>query len=335
MTLKICLAASGGGHFRQLLDLDPAFSDQTCFYITEPTALGVSIKTSRPVFFVPHVALGQARLGSPIAMVFAAVRNAWQSFGIIWRERPDVVLSTGAGSMAFAMLWGRLFGAKIILIDSFARFLAPSAFAKIVSPIAHHRIAQSVGAADGRADIKVFDPFRSLDLPRPEKRALLFATVGATLPFDRLVDYVADATCRGLTPKELVLQVGNGGRQPVGMNAVESLPFTEVKELLQVANVVVCHAGTGSLITALREGCHVITVPRTFALREHYDDHQSEIAEAFSARGLVLVANTQAEFDAALAAIKTRQPVMATTDPKALISHLRALFASISATKRR
>ena len=174
MSLKICLAASGGGHFRQLLDLDPAFTDQTCFYITEPTALGVSFKTSRPVFFVPHVALGQARLGSPLAMISAAFRNARQSFDIIRRQRPDIVLSTGAGSMAFAMLWGRLFGAEIILIDSFARFLAPSAFAKIVSPIAHHRIAQSVGAAAGRADVHVFDPFRTLDQPRPEKRDFLF-----------------------------------------------------------------------------------------------------------------------------------------------------------------
>lgn len=332
-SLKICLAASGGGHVRQLFDLLPAVAGHKCFYMTEPTALGQSINSDFPTFFVSHVALGQAKLGAPWKMVMSGVRNCWQSFSIIRRERPDLVISTGAGSMAFAMLWGRMFGAKLVLIDSFARFHAPSAFARIVGPVAHVRIAQSQAAAAGRADIRVFDPFRLVSSPRPSKKDMMFATVGATLPFDRLVDMVADAQSRGLTPAKVIVQVGEGGRQPADLDTVETMPFDQIQETLKAADIVVCHAGTGSLITALQAGCHVIAVPRLYARREHYDDHQSEIAEALAARGLVQIAHNQSEFDAALAAIRTREAVMATTDPQALMAFLRQIIAGILAAR--
>ena len=328
-SLKICLAASGGGHVRQLFDLLPVVAGHQCFYVTESTALGQSIKPDFPVFFVSHVALGQAKLGAPWKMVVSGLRNCWQSFKIIRREQPDLILSTGAGSMAFAMLWGRLFGAKLVLIDSFARFHAPSAFARLVGPIAHVRVAQSKAAAAGHSNIRIFDPFRLVDGPRPPKEDLLFATVGATLPFDRLVDMVADAQRRGLTPGKLIVQVGEGGRQVAGIDTVETMPFDRIRETLKAADIVVCHAGTGSLITALQAGCHVITVPRLYARREHYDDHQSEIANSLAARNLVQIANNQTEFDLALLAVKTRKPVMATTDPQALMEFLRNIIADL------
>ena len=328
-SLKICLAASGGGHVRQLFDLLPVVAGHRCFYVTESTALGQSIKSDFPVFFVSHVALGQAKLGSPWKMVVSGLRNCWQSFNIIRRERPDLILSTGAGSMAFAMLWGRLFGARLVLIDSFARFHAPSAFARLVGPIAHVRVAQSKAAAAGRSNIRIFDPFRLVDGPRPLKEDMLFATVGATLPFDRLIDMVTDAQRRGLTPAKLIVQVGEGGRQVDGIDTVETMPFDRIRETLNAADIVVCHAGTGSLITALQAGCHVITVPRLYARREHYDDHQSEIANSLAARNLVQIANNQAEFDLALLAVKTREATMATTDPQALIEFLRDVIADL------
>ncbi len=330
--LKIGLAASGGGHVRQLLDIESACDGHTCFYITESTALGQSLGGNRRTHFVDHVALGQARLAGPLRMVAAAWRNAVQSWRIIAAERPDIVISTGAGSMAWAMLFARLRGARIMVIDSFARFDGPSAFARLIGPLAHERVAQSAGATAGRADIPVFDPFRVLDSPAPAKRDLMFVTVGATLPFDRLVGYVADAARRGLLPAETLVQTGSGGLRIddlPGVRTVEAMPFDAVKALLADARIVACHAGTGSIITALQAGCHVITVPRRRELAEHYDDHQAEIATAMAARGLVQMVDDQAGFDAAIAATAARTPVVATTDPAALITHIRGWVAGI------
>lgn len=321
--LKLCLAASGGGHVRQLLDLQPFWDAHDAFFVTEDTALGRTIAGNHRAHFVPHMALGQARLGAPFQLAWNAFKSLFISARIIFAERPDLLLTTGAGSAFFALLWARLIGAQVILVDSFARFDAPSAFARIAGPLAHVRIAQSEAAARAWNTPHCFDPFRIIDAPRPEKEPLLFATVGATLPFDRLIEMVDRARRDGLIPERIVAQAGVGGARPAGLDAVETLPFDEVQAVLRRADIVVCHGGTGSLITALREGCRVIAVPRRFDLGEHYDDHQFEISRAFADRGLIVMAAGPDDLPAALVEARQRLPKLATTDPKALIEFLR------------
>ena len=168
----------------------------------------------------------------------------------------------------------------------------------------------------------VFDPLRVLDSPRPPKRPLVFVTVGATLPFDRLVKMAAAVKGSGEAPEKFLVQTGVGGVRPDGVQCVETLPFEEVTAVLREADIVICHGGTGSLITALREGCRVIAVPRRFEQGEHYDNHQAEITAAFAARGLIAVANSAAELVDALRAVRAKTPVLATTDHSALVAFL-------------
>ena len=325
MTAKrLCLAASGGGHVRQLLDLRAIWQDHDYFFITEPTALGHSIAADHPTFFVEHFAWGQGRLGKWWTMLRSAAANLAQSARIIRRERPRVIITTGAGSMAPLLLIGRLFGAHIILIDSFARFDAPSLFARLAGWLAHVRIAQSAQSAARWPGALTFDPFVLLDQPRPPKQPLLFATVGATLPFPRLVEWVGRAHADGMLPTQVIVQTGEGATPLPGLNCHETLPFDQIGSILRDANIVVCHGGTGSIITALQHGSHVIVIPREYARGEHYDDHQSEIASAFADRGLIQVASNYADFTAALAATEGRVARLATTDPRALADWLRA-----------
>jgi UDP-N-acetylglucosamine--N-acetylmuramyl-(pentapeptide) pyrophosphoryl-undecaprenol N-acetylglucosamine transferase len=328
--LRICLAASGGGHVRQILDIEPVWKDRDHFFVTEDTSLGRSIAKEHDTYFVPHVALGQARLGAPFKMLAAAVKSLFVSARIVWRTRPDVVITTGAGSMYFTVFWARLMGARIILEDSFARFDKPSAFARLAGPLAHVKIAQSAESGRNWPGSVTFDPFKLLDTPRPHKEPLLFATVGATLPFDRLVRLVATAKERGLIPEKVLIQTGEGGFKPEGLDCVESLPFDEVKDVLNRADIVVCHGGTGSLITALRVGCRVIAIPRTFARGEHYDDHQSEITGTFADRGLINVAHEDDDFAHALAEVRAREPRCATTEPDEVIAYLEKELARLS-----
>ncbi len=320
--LRLCLAASGGGHVRQLLDLEGIWSKHDYFFVTEDTALGATLAEAHRTHFVPHVAIGQARLGAPWRMVRAGVSNFFRSASIIARERPDVVISTGAGAVFFAVAWARLFGARTIVIDSFARFDRPSLFARIAAPIAHDVVVQSKALASHFPKAKVFDPFRLLDTPPPPKKPLLFATVGATLPFERLVSSVTELKARGGLLEDVIIQTGVGAPQPQGVTAVETLPFDKIQELLTDADIVVCHGGTGSLITALRKGCRVIAFPRLPEKGEHYDNHQAEITSAFAARGLIEVANDADELAQALQRIKSRPPVLATTDPSELMNYL-------------
>lgn len=326
--LRICLAASGGGHLRQLLDLEPAWSAYDHFFLTEDTALSRSVAEKHRTAFVCHVALGQARLGNPVRMFMAGVRNFFQSARIMLRERPDVLISTGAGSVYFGLLWARALGAKIVAVESFARFDRPSAFAKITAPLAHDQVVQSEALLAFWPKAKLFDPLRMLDGPAPDKEPLMFVTVGATLPFDRMVEMVAELKARGDIPERVVIQTGVGGLAPPGLEVFETLPFETMQSSMQAADLVVCHGGTGSLITALREGCRVIAVPRLFERGEHYDNHQAEITSAFAARGLIAVANSPDELAQALKTMRARQPVMATTDPAGLIDYLKTFLSA-------
>lgn len=330
--LKICLAASGGGHVRQLLDLEPVWSEHDYFFVTEETALGASLADNHRTYFVPHVAVGQARLGSPLRMISGAVQSIFASARIIRKERPDVLISTGAGAVFFALVWARLLGAKVIAIESFARFDRPSIFSRVARPWAHELIIQSKALVSYYPKARVFDPLRIIDGPRPPKKRLLFATVGATLPFNRLVETVANLKASGAIEEDIIIQTGVGGYAPEapGIQVVETLPFDRVQEILRDADIVVCHGGTGSLITALRQGCRVIAMPRLMEKGEHYDNHQAEITEAFAARGLIEVAHNAGDFSTSLASARTKTPRLATTDPSELAAHLNAYLVRVS-----
>lgn len=331
--MKICLAASGGGHMRQLLDLEPFWGGRDHVFVTEPTAMGESVAQKHPTEFVPHVALGQAKLGRPGQMLRSAVANLMASWRIVSRHRPDVFISTGAGSMFFTGLFAKLRGAKVIVIDSFARFDHPSAFARIAGPIADWRIAQSPVSAKAWNDAECHDPLVMLEGNRPAKESLLFATVGATLPYERLLDYVGDAKKRGLIPERVVVQTGKGAASIEGVECVETLGFDEMKAMLAKADIVVCHGGTGSIITALQAGCRTIAIPRLFERGEHYDNHQLEITEAFEQRGLLTVARNREEFFAALEKARAASPRLATTDPRGLIARLDQIVDGIAAAR--
>lgn len=335
LPLRICLAASGGGHVRQLLDLEDAWSRYNHFFLTEDTALARSVAKDHRTFFVSHVALGQARLGAPLRMCWRGIVNFFESARIILRERPDVVVTTGAGAVFWALLWARLLGAKIIVIETFARFDRLSAFGRIAAPFAHYKVVQSSALAPQMAGAAVFDPLRVLNVPRPRKKPLMFVTVGATLSFDRMIKTVAQLKAEGRIPEEVVMQTGVGGFVPDGIETHETLSFESMQRYLHDAEIVVCHGGTGSLITALREGCRVIVMPRLFEKGEHYDNHQSEITSAFAARGLVAAANSAEELTAALQAVRARDAVTATTDSSKLVDHLKKLFAQFEKRGRR
>lgn len=331
--LRVCLAASGGGHVRQVLDLEAAWLQHDYFFATESTALGKSLADKHPTAFLPHTAVGQIRTQSVWKFASSILRNIAESSRIVRRHKPDVVISTGAGAVFFVLLFAKLRGAKTFAIESFARFEGPSLFFRAASRLADVRIIQSQKLSDRFPDAFVFDPLVISDKAAPEKKPLIFATVGATLPFDRLTQMVATAKSSGVLDEQVILQVGEGGVRPNGVESFETLPFPTVREILREASIVVCHGGTGSIITALQNGCHVIAVPRQASLGEHYDDHQQEITGTFRDRGLIEVANTPEEFADAVRRLQNRKRIVATTDHAALSEFLIGRLSDIRKAK--
>lgn len=113
---------------------------------------------------------------------------------------------------------------------------------------------------------------------------MIFATVGSTaIPFDRFIDALEE-----LPVGELLVQHGPM-RVPVGARrAVPYMQFPEVIESMEAADVVVSHAGAGSILCALRAGHTPIVVPRLKRFEETVDDHQVEFSRALAADGKVI-----------------------------------------------
>jgi UDP-N-acetylglucosamine transferase subunit ALG13 len=322
--LRICLAASGGGHLRQLLDLKPFWEAHDVHFVTEPTALAESLATSYRVHTVPHFRTGQFRTDAFANVAGAIGRNVGAAWRAVRAERPQLMIATGAGAVFFAVLFAKLRGARFVHLESFARVETPSKFGRMARKLADAVIVQSAKLSEVWPEAEVFDPFVTLGPATGAKEDLGVVTVGTVLPFDRLVSGVA-ALDPSVRPARIVAQVGKGGVWPEGMEVHESLGFDEMQALLGRANLVFCHGGTGSLITALRAGCRVVAMPRRADLGEHQDDHQQEIVGALAARGLIEVAEDASDLEAAVRRALAKWAQKATTDPAALIERLAEL----------
>lgn len=111
---------------------------------------------------------------------------------------------------------------------------------------------------------------------------MIFVTVGSHYQgFERLVKKM-DEIAEKINEK-VVMQIGNTKYKPVNAQYFDFIEsFEEIERLNREARVVVCHAGAGSILTALEQRTPVIVVPRLKKFNEHMDDHQVDIAEAMS-----------------------------------------------------
>jgi UDP-N-acetylglucosamine:LPS N-acetylglucosamine transferase len=108
--VRVLAIASGGGHWVQLLRLRPAWEGCDVAFATVSRAYAAQVAPQR----------------------FHSIPDAtrWNKLGVLWlalrvlivmlRERPDVVISTGAAPGYFALRFGRWLGARTAWLDSIA-----------------------------------------------------------------------------------------------------------------------------------------------------------------------------------------------------------------------
>jgi UDP-N-acetylglucosamine transferase subunit ALG13 len=102
---------------------------------------------------------------------------------------------------------------------------------------------------------------------------LIFLTVGSQMPFDRLVVAVDDWG-RSHPETEVMAQIGSTPYKPLHLRSVEALSPAKFNDYCQSAQLIVAHAGMGSILTALRYGKPIVVMPRKGALKETRNDHQ-------------------------------------------------------------
>lgn len=110
----------------------------------------------------------------------------------------------------------------------------------------------------------------------------IFVTVGSQLPFDRLIGTV-DAWARSPRAQgaEVHAQVGETDAVPVQFPSSAELDPEAFREAAATADLIVGHAGTGTIMAALCAGKPVVVLARREALQETRNDHQLATIERF------------------------------------------------------
>jgi UDP-N-acetylglucosamine transferase subunit ALG13 len=136
---------------------------------------------------------------------------------------------------------------------------------------------------------------------------MIFVTVGTQLSFDRMVRTI-DQWAGEHSYGDAFAQIGPAKYRPKRIPWAEFLDADEFRRKIEQADLVVAHAGMGSILTALELGKPIIVMPRLAAFREHRNDHQLATAKRLLAQGRVTVAFDEYQLLEKLSRFKMLRP---------------------------
>ncbi len=276
---------SVGGHLTDLYGLLPRFKglDPEHTWVTFDTPQSRSLLEGEDVVFVDYTSPRDFK---------NVVRHSTVAMRMLRPHHPfTAVVSTGSGIALSFLPLGRARGASCHYIECSARADGPSLTGRLLSRIpgiALYSQYPSWAEPPWRyrgSILESYVPGRASATVSEVRRVVV--TLGTmTYPFRRLVERTIEILPAGI---EVVWQVGHTEVEDLPIPAQRWLPADELKRAIEVADVVIAHAGSGSSFVALDAGKCPILIPRLKAYGENVDDHQLEIAAYLAQHDLAIV----------------------------------------------
>lgn len=123
---------------------------------------------------------------------------------------------------------------------------------------------------------------------------MIFVTVGSQLPFDRLI-HAVDTWAETNKKQSVFAQIGISSSPPKHIEFCQTMTPDAYQENLKKATLIIAHAGTGTIISALELGKPLLLMPRLASQGEHRNDHQLATTKYFSHLANISVANNETE----------------------------------------
>ena len=136
---KVLFISSTGGHLNELLQLTPLFEKYEYNIITEKDKANISLKEKYgdKLYFLPYGT--RAKLFTYIFKYFyLCLRTVY----LYLRIRPKVIITTGTHTAGPMCILGKLFGSKVVYIETIANTNKKTATGKLIYPIADLFIVQ-------------------------------------------------------------------------------------------------------------------------------------------------------------------------------------------------
>jgi beta-1,4-N-acetylglucosaminyltransferase len=125
--IKICLAASSGGHLTQLLRLSDSWKEYEAFFVVTSDIVRKELQKYGKVYVV-----GECNRQHPLQVLFVLLK----CIKIVFIEKPQVIISTGAAVGCLTCFTAKIIRAKIIWVDSITNVSRLSLSGQLVKKIA-------------------------------------------------------------------------------------------------------------------------------------------------------------------------------------------------------
>jgi len=118
---------------------------------------------------------------------------------------------------------------------------------------------------------------------------MIFVTTGTQIPFDRLIKAI-DEVYPYLGDLEVIVQVARAAYKVENFTPYEFIPPKEFDDYFDRADLIIAHAGMGTIISAFVKNKPILVMPRLAKYGEHRNDHQLATATRFDELGYIHVA---------------------------------------------
>ncbi len=134
--IKVCISCSAGGHLSEALKATDNIKHEK-YYVTYKNAVVQEFSKTNKVYLVTH-----PRHCALILRFLLVLKNCIESAIILLKERPDLIVSTGADVAVATCIIGKLLGKKLIYIESGGYVTSKSLSGRLVYPFADLFIVQ-------------------------------------------------------------------------------------------------------------------------------------------------------------------------------------------------
>lgn len=136
--------------------------------------------------------------------------------------------------------------------------------------------------------------------------------------FTRLLDYIEKSDLKG----EIIVQAGYTKYESKRMKIFDFISYDEMEKYIDKSDLVITHAGTGSIVMPLKKDKKVIACARLSKFGEHVDDHQVELVDVFYSEGYILKIDEDTSLNEVLKNIKDFKPKKFVSNTEKFIENL-------------
>lgn len=133
---------------------------------------------------------------------------------------------------------------------------------------------------------------------------MILVTLGTQKqPFTRLLDRLENSNIKD----EIIVQAGHTNYKSKKMKIIDFIDYEEMNKLVDKADIIITHGGTGSIVGPLKKNKKVIAAARLKKYGEHVDDHQIQIVDMFADVGYILKLDENSNLDDLVGQIKKKK----------------------------